>query len=55
MMLLGQAAGTGGALFGDSGRDFDAAALRAHDGVVLNLENGYLDAMADVEPLEAPR
>ena len=42
----------------DSVRDFDAAALRAqlrHDGVALNLETGYLDAMSDVEPLEAPR
>jgi len=39
-------------------RAFDAAALRAqlrHDGVALNLETGYLDAMPDVEPLEAPR
>lgn len=58
MMVLGQAAGTAAALFGGSVRDFDAAALRDQlrgDGVALDLETGYLDAMSDVEPLEAPR
>jgi hypothetical protein len=58
MMVLGQAAGTAAALFGDSVRDFDAAALRAQldrDGVALDLQTGYLDAMPDVEPLEPPR
>ena len=58
MMVLGQAAGTAAAMLGDSVRDFDAAALRAQlrrDGVALDLQSGYLDAMPDVEPLEVPR
>ena len=58
MMVLGQAAGTATALFGESVRDFDAATLRAQlrrDGVALDLKTGYLDAMPGVEPLEPPR
>jgi len=46
------------ALYRDSVRDFDAATLRAQlrrDGVALDLETGYLDAMPGVEPLEPPR
>jgi len=54
MMVLGQAAGTAAALFGDGINDFDSSALRqqlATDGVALDLKKGYLDAMPDVVPI----
>ena len=54
MMVLGQAAGTAAALcHGDFDRQ-DPTALRrvlARDGVALDLATGYLEAMADIEPL----
>ena len=43
-------------MFGDTVRDFEATALREQlrrDGVALDLETGYLDAMPGVEPGEA--
>ena len=58
MMVLGQAAGTAAALFGERLADFDASRLRrqlADDGVALDLQTGYLDAMTGVEPLAASR
>ncbi|NKB68859.1 MAG: FAD-dependent oxidoreductase [Candidatus Latescibacteria bacterium] len=54
MMVLGQAAGTAAALAkGDFDR-LDMSELRqtlTDDGVALDLASGYLDAMADIEPL----
>ena len=55
MMVLGQAAGTAAALFGKNIHNYNASTLRAQlrtDGVALDLENGYLDAMTDIQPLE---
>jgi hypothetical protein len=54
LMVLGQAAGTAAALFGDKVADFDAQTLRralAQGGVALDLESGYLDSMPDIAPL----
>jgi hypothetical protein len=54
MMVLGQAAGTAAALFGEEVAHFDAATLRSAlraDGVALDLESGYLDAMPDIQAL----
>lgn len=58
MMLLGQAAGTAAALFGDQIQKFDAQILRNHlkqSGVALTLSDGYLDAMPSLKPLQKPR
>jgi len=57
VMVLGQAAGTAAALFGAKVQDFDAHRLQVQlqaDGVALDLETGYLDAMPGVEPIIAP-
>jgi len=54
MMVLGQAAGTAAALFGKDVSNFDAHKLRAalvEDGVGLDLQSTYLDAMSDISPL----
>jgi hypothetical protein len=54
MMVLGQAAGTASALFGKDVHNFNASQLRAQlkkDGVALDLETGYLDAMPHIEPI----
>ena len=54
MMVLGQAAGTASALFGERVHDFDADQLRTQlqkDGIALDLETGYLDAMPHIQPL----
>ncbi len=54
MMVLGQAAGTAAALFGKDVANFDAQKLRealSADGVALDLQSAYLDAMPDIEPV----
>ena len=58
MMVLGQAAGTAAALFGPDVGALDSQRLRqqlAADGVALDLESGYLEAMPGLEPLVVPR
>ena len=58
MMVLGQAAGTAAALFGRAVAEFDAPRLREQlrrDGVALELDTGYLDALSDIEPMRPPR
>jgi hypothetical protein len=53
-MVLGQAAGTAAALFGKHVHNFNAKQLRKQlqkDGVVLDLETGYLDAMPHIQPI----
>jgi len=54
MMVLGQAAGTGAALFGEHVHTFNATKLREqlkNDGVALDLATGSLDAMPDLTPI----
>ena len=54
MMVLGQAAGTAVALYGARVAATEPAPLRqqlAADGVALDLETAWLDAMADIEPV----
>lgn len=54
MMVLGQAAGTASALFGKNVHNFNATQLRQQlktDGIALDLETGYLDAMPNIQPL----
>ena len=56
MMVLGQAAGTAAALFGANAHNPSAEILcntLRKDGIALDLETGYLDAMTDIQPLEA--
>ena len=58
MMVLGQAAGTAAALFGPKVHAFDPDILRTRlqkDGVALDLETGYLDAMSDLTPIVKSR
>ncbi|MEE2753812.1 MAG: FAD-dependent oxidoreductase [Candidatus Latescibacterota bacterium] len=53
MMVLGQAAGSAAALFGSSVKQFKAKNSRntlRSDGIALDLADGYLDAMSDVQP-----
>ena len=55
LMVLGQAAGTAAALFGESVKQFDSGRLRetlSDDGIALELKDGYLDAMPDVDPIQ---
>lgn len=57
IMVLGQAAGTAAALFGPGVQDFGAQRLQAQlraDGVALDLETGYLEAMRAIEPIVTP-
>ncbi|MFH1567165.1 MAG: FAD-dependent oxidoreductase, partial [Gemmatimonadota bacterium] len=57
MMVLGQAAGTAAALFGGRAGAFEAGRLRdqlRRDGVALDLQTGYLEAMG-LRPLLVPR
>lgn len=54
MMVLGQAAGTAAALFGEHVHAYNATNLRDHlkaDGVALDLQTGYLDAMPNLTPI----
>jgi hypothetical protein len=58
MMVLGQAAGTAAALFGEQIQQYDAQRLRAHlrqQGVALALSDGYLEAFPSLTPLQTPR
>ncbi|MCZ6633510.1 MAG: hypothetical protein O7G87_08900 [bacterium] len=58
MMVLGQAAGTAAALFGPKVHALDSDILRTRlqkDGVALDLETGYLDAMSDLTPIVKSR
>ena len=55
MMVLGQAAGSADALFGSSVKQFKAENLRntlRSDGIALDLADGYLDAMSDVQQIQ---
>ena len=57
MMVLGQAAGTAGALFGSEAQRGDMQVLRTRlqeEGVALDLASGYLDAMPGLTPLKEP-
>ena len=51
MMILGQATGTAAAHFDSDMHQTDVEILHKHlrkDGVALDLETGYVDAMADI-------
>ncbi len=55
MMVLGQAASSAAALFGSSVKQFKAENLRKtlrSDEIALDLADGYLDAMSDVQPIQ---
>ena len=57
IMVLGQAAGTAAALFGARVQEFEPRRLQDQliaDGVALDLETGYLDAMRDIESIVSP-
>ena len=58
MMTLGEAAGIAAALFGEDAVHADPETLRSalrEDGVALTLEEGYLEAMPDLEAAAAAR
>ena len=51
-------AGSAGAMFGAQAHRSDLPALRSRlqqDGLAMELEGGYLDAMTGIEPLQQPR
>jgi len=57
MMLVGQAAGTAAAMFGKDVKGFDSDGLRAalsDQGVALSLQEDYLDAIPDINPIQDP-
>jgi hypothetical protein len=57
MMVLGQAAGAAAAMYGRSVKSYNPDDLRStlkSDGVALELQDGYLDAMDDVVPIQEP-